>query len=146
MESGCFCANDQYFTRRDGLNSYLLMVTTAGCGRIGWQGQRASLVRGDAVLIDCNLYQEYATAPGQTWDFHFLHFHALSLDGYREALFAGLTPVRLRSLDAAVERMLQIVGGDRSIRRILFPTEIVERKSLKARGNQRKGNRKGEEK
>ena len=84
------------------------MVTTAGCGRIGWQGQRASLVRGDAVLIDCNLYQEYATAPGQTWDFHFLHFHALSLDGYREALFAGLTPVRLRSLDAAVERMLQI--------------------------------------
>ena len=35
---------------------------------------------------------------------------------------------------------------DRSIRRILFPTEIVERKSLKARGNQRKGNRKGEEK
>ena len=66
-----------------------------------------------------------------------------------EHMVPPLTTVQVPTEDigqAAVERMLQIVGGDRSIRRILFPTEIVERKSLKARGNQRKGNRKGEEK
>ena len=108
VECGYFCTKDQYYTRRDNLDSYLLIATADGFGRIAWHGQKASLGKGDAVLIDCNDYQEYATLPGKTWDFYFLHFNALSMEGYRSSLLAALTPVRLRSPDAFIRQIQSI--------------------------------------
>lgn len=58
-----------------------------------------------------------------------------------EHMVPPLTTVEVPTVDigrAAVERMLQIVRGeDRSIRRILFPTEIIERKSLRKQGGKK---------
>ena len=55
-----------------------------------------------------------------------------------EHMVPPLTTIEVPTVDigkAAVERMLQIIKGrDTSIRRILFPTEIIERKSLKKQG------------
>ena len=55
-----------------------------------------------------------------------------------EHMVPPLTTVEVPTTDigiAAVERMLQIVNGkDKSIRRILFPTRIIERKSLRNQG------------
>lgn len=54
-----------------------------------------------------------------------------------EHMVPPLTTIEVPTVDigkAAVERMLQIIDGDKSIRRILFPTEIIERKSLKRQG------------
>ena len=55
-----------------------------------------------------------------------------------EHMVPPLTTIEVPTYDigkAAVERMLQIVKGkDTSIRRILFPTEIIERQSLRKQG------------
>ena len=59
-------------------------------------------------------------------------FNNIDLSGH---MVPPLTTVAVPTSDiarAAVDRMLQIVkDGDRSIRRILFPTEMIERESLR---------------
>ncbi len=107
-DSGKFIARDGYYTKRDKFNSYLLIATTDGCGKMIWNGQSCLLEKGSAVLIDCNTYQEYFTLPGRIWSFFFLHFNALSMDGYRNALLSGLTPVKLRSQKYTWQLMEQI--------------------------------------
>lgn len=99
VECGQFHMGEQYYTRRDGLDNYLLIVTTEGCGRMSWLGQSCVLEPGSAVLIDCELYQDYGTMPGKEWHFYYLHFNALSMEGYRNVLLRKLTPVSLRSPD-----------------------------------------------
>lgn len=105
-DSGKFIAGDKYYTKREGFNSYLLIVTTDGAGRLVWNGQSCVLGKNSAVLIDCNTYQEYSTLEGGNWTFYFVHFNALSLEGYKNALLSSLTPVNLRSLKN-VERLIE---------------------------------------
>ncbi len=107
-EAGEYVMGDKYYTKRDDFQSFLLILTTDGCGRMSYKGQNCLLEKESAVLIDCSLYQEYATLPGHRWHFYYIHFNALSLKGYRETLMDTLTPVKLRSLKYGCELMEQI--------------------------------------
>lgn len=97
LDIGTFHMGDKYFTRRIGLNNFLLIITTEGRGKLRWKEQSCQLSAASAVLIDCNAYHEYCTLPGQTWSFDFLHFGALSIEGYQDLLLKNLTPILLRS-------------------------------------------------
>lgn len=97
MDSGRFINGDAYYTRRDRFDSYLLIATVDGCGKMCWKGQSCLLENGSAVLIDCNIYQEYFTLPGHKWDFFYLHFRALSMEGYKNALLSKLIFLKLRN-------------------------------------------------
>jgi len=103
---GTFSMGERYFTRRSGMDSYLLLVTIEGCGQVTAADLTHSLGEGTAVLIDCNRFHEYRTAPGCHWLFHYLHFGALSMEGYRSILLDRLTVIPLRSLNR-VENMMQ---------------------------------------
>lgn len=96
-DSGKFINGDAYYTKRDRFDRYLLIATDGGCGKMYWKGQSCLLEKGSSVLIDCNSYQEYATLPGRTWSFFYLHFNALSMEGYKNTLLSRLTLVKLRS-------------------------------------------------
>lgn len=86
---------DRYFVRRDGLESYLLMLTTEGLGQINYHGERRLLEPGSAVVIDCRDYHEYGCTAGNIWNFYYTHFDARSLEGF-QCLFERLNPVMLR--------------------------------------------------
>lgn len=103
---GRFYTADKYFTKRDGLMNYLLLYTTEGCGQMHYQGESCLLKPGSAVVIDCSVYQEYNTLPGSIWNFYYLHFNALSMDGFRGLLLDQLTPIPLRHPTEG-ERMMQ---------------------------------------
>lgn len=105
---GYFIANDTYYTKRSGRNGYLLMITTSGTGKMHWMGQGCLLEKGSAILIDCNLYQEYATLPEHSWTFYFIHFTAASMEGYDHFFLRELTPVMLNDLDKSVALMQQL--------------------------------------
>jgi len=115
---GWYHAGEQYYTRRSGMKSYLLIVTTEGKGRMTWQEQTCVLEPGSAVLIDCEQYQDYGTMPGSEWVFYYVHFTALSMEGYRSALLRKLTPVMLRT-PADAE------GAMRRLYRISFETNVA---------------------
>lgn len=104
-ECGFFSANDGYFTRRDCLDSYLLMVTVKGEGMITTFDQESTLRTGDAILIDCIPYQEYRTKPEHTWMFYFIHFRSDSMEGLRNSLASKPTSVHLQSLGAIVRQI-----------------------------------------
>lgn len=90
---------DRYAVRRDGRHDYLLIVTKGGAGYMTQRGQTVRLEAGSAVVIDCEPHQAYGTVPGETWHFRFIHFNALSIEGYRNALLSALTQVSLRDFD-----------------------------------------------
>ena len=121
-ECGYFSAGEGYYTKRSALNSYLLMVTVSGSGWMKWKDKRVTLNEGDAVVIDCGAYQEYATNPGKRWCFYFLHFNGLT-DGFKGTLFQTLSPVRLRSLEAVLSRINTVDG-------------LISQTSIKAYANQ----------
>lgn len=103
---GRFYTADKYYTKRDGLRNYLLLYTTDGCGQMHYQGKTCLLKPGSAVVIDCSAYQEYNTLPGSIWNFYYLHFNALSMEGFRGLLLDQLTPIPLRSPQEG-ERMMR---------------------------------------
>lgn len=102
---GLFRMGDRYYTKRDGFNNYLLIYTIEGKGRMTWNKGTCMLVPGSAVLIDCNIYHEYETVPGEKWIFYYVHFGALSMEGFRNIFLRKLTPVLLRSPELVQERM-----------------------------------------
>lgn len=104
IEAGIYSTGDRYSLRREKLDNYLLILTTGGCGKMIYKDEECLLKKGSAVLIDCRPKQIYFTPPGQTWDFCYLHFNALSMNGYR-GLFDKLTPVTLRSEEYARKLM-----------------------------------------
>lgn len=108
VSCGEFFTGERYCTKREGLKNYLLLVTVDGLGRISQQGQTSYLEAGSAVVIDCDLYQEYGTVPDHSWHFYYLHFNALSVEGYRSALLQRLTAVSLRSPEKAWEQMEEL--------------------------------------
>lgn len=77
---------DGYGVRRDGLDNYLLFLTLDGEGYLEQGGVRVPLSAGQAALIHCLPYQAYGTQPGKAWHFFYLHFSALSMEGYRSVL------------------------------------------------------------
>jgi len=112
-EIGEYTMGDAYYTKRDGLQRLLLIVTIDGCGRMIYHGGNCLLERGTAVLIDCKDFQEYYTVSGQTWHFFYIHFGAQNMDGYREALIGRLTPIVLRAREYVLELFKQLYGMSR---------------------------------
>ena len=108
MDTGKFVNGEQYYTKRDCYEGYLLIVTESGLGKITWNNQTCVLEKGSAVLIDCSTYHEYRTMPGNTWSFYYLHFKALSMEGYKKTFLSKLTPIQLRMPQLVVQMMNQI--------------------------------------
>lgn len=101
MEAGYFDAGEGYFTRRDGQDDALILLTHTGKGEMNWLGQTVALEPGSALIITCEQFHEYRTRPGGRWAFSWAHIAGDGLRGYRQALFAHLMPVAMRAPDAA---------------------------------------------
>lgn len=118
VEVGYFHANDTYYTKRSDLDNYLLIITVGGSGHISWKGQKAILEKGQAVLIRCTDYHEYATASGMDWRFFYLHFSAMSMEGYHHLFLKNLSPVQLASPQIScrlMERLYKYAGETSSL-------------------------------
>ncbi len=69
-------ANAAHYTRRHGLDSFLLSYTYSGCGQLDYEGSSCLLQDGDAFLIDCRKLHTYHTA-GASWEHCMLHFSGI---------------------------------------------------------------------
>lgn len=83
QEVGDFFAWPGYYTRRQGLNSYLIKYTLSGEGRLEYEGKAYSILPGQAFFIDCTRPQYYAPAPGADhWHILWVHFYGNSCRQY----------------------------------------------------------------
>ena len=100
QEAGDFYAGNGYYTKREGLASYLLKLTVSGCGMLSYGGKQYRLSPGQFFLIDCQQYQDYRTEPETGgWHVVWLHFYGPAAAFYYDAFLqqtdgspvAGLT-------------------------------------------------------
>ncbi len=61
-----------YYTKRSNLESYLIVITYSGCGKIDYLGQTYTLKEGDIFIIDCR-EPHYYRASNTTWCHSDLH-------------------------------------------------------------------------
>ena len=69
-EVGDFYARERFATARSDKNSFIVFYTLGGAGVVRQNGQEITLVRGQALLMDCRSPQSYGTAPGYSSWYH----------------------------------------------------------------------------
>lgn len=86
QEAGDFYAGNEYYTKREGLASYLLKLTVGGCGRLNYGGKQYRISAGQFFLIDCQQYQDYRTGPEtDNWHVLWTHFYGPAAAFYYDA-------------------------------------------------------------
>lgn len=81
----CFAlidADEHYYTRREGIDSFLLLYTYEGAGELVYDGRTYSIRAGEGFLIDCRAPHQYRTV-GKRWKHSDVHFFG----GASEALY-----------------------------------------------------------
>lgn len=83
QELGDFYARRDYYTTREGLDSYLIKITVSGKGRLSWQGKQYLLSAGQFFWIDCRQPQDYRTDPDAcNWHVIWAHFRGANASAY----------------------------------------------------------------
>ncbi len=83
QECGKFCSGKNYYTKRSGLDSYLIMFTLSGKGILEYGGERYSLTPESVMFIDCKQYQNYYTdKTAGKWDVIWVHFYGKNVSPY----------------------------------------------------------------
>lgn len=85
QENGDFLARKGYYTTREGLDSFLIKLTLAGCGLLEYGGQRAQIQAGRFYWIDCSAPHHYRTDPDAGhWHVIWVHFNGATARAYYE--------------------------------------------------------------
>lgn len=84
-EIGSFSTFFGYFTERESLNSYLLVYTTEGEGKVIYEGEEVICSKNSVFFIDCKKYQFYSTEKNYEWKFLWIHMNGKNVfDFYEE--------------------------------------------------------------
>lgn len=84
QEAGYFKTTPPYFTERKNLNSFLIVYTISGNGRLTYQNENYELTAGTCFYINCINYHYYKTPKNSGWEFLWIHFNGSSALGYYE--------------------------------------------------------------
>lgn len=110
QEVGAFRTTPGYFAERENLNSFLIVYTLGGEGRLAYLGEEYSLREGQCFFLRCTEHHLYETA-GQHWDFLWLHFHgANALGYYNEFVQNGFQVVNIRERKGFAGNLRQILS------------------------------------
>ena len=86
QELGHFYAGKNYYTTRQGLDSFLIKVTISGAGILEYGGQIKRVGSGQFYWIDCKNFQHYYTDPEEkSWNVVWAHFNGATAVAYYDA-------------------------------------------------------------
>jgi AraC-like DNA-binding protein len=68
--------------RVGGLDYYLLCLTTAGEGRLDYEGKTYTLRPGEGILIDGRKPSHFSTTARHGWNYHNIFFEGVTAEGY----------------------------------------------------------------
>lgn len=111
QSAGHFYCDKNYFTRREGYRSFLLIYTVAGKGYARYRNKNYELVGGQILLMDCYDYQEYRPDPEELWEIKWLHFNGATSLEYFNILYDSFGPViDLNGCGAVVSKIDEVFG------------------------------------
>mgnify|MGYP000575315847 CR=1 FL=1 len=90
---GHFYCDENYFTRRKGYRSFLLIYTLNGKGYAIFRDKKYELTKGQVLLMNCYDYQEYYTDKENLWEIKWIHFNGASSEEYYNIIYRNYGPV-----------------------------------------------------
>ena len=90
--AGVYVCRKTFSIQRTGVNTLLLILTTAGEGKLSYQNKEYRLVPGSIMLIDGRIPHEYY-ALEDGWTFKYLHFRGALSDSYLTYIQTQFGPV-----------------------------------------------------
>lgn len=84
QEVGYFKTQPPYFTERENLNSFLIVYTLSGEGKLTYREQTYTVRKGQCFFINCMEHHIYKISGSDTWEFLWLHFNGNNALGYFE--------------------------------------------------------------
>lgn len=93
QEAGDFTAYSRYYTERESLDSFLIVYTISGTGKLLYRKNEYLLKPGSVFFINCMDYQLYQSVLGEPWHFLWIHFNGRTALAYFEEFIKGGSPV-----------------------------------------------------
>ena len=84
QEAGDFKAHAPYYTERANLDSFLIILTSSGTGRLLYEENEYLCRPGTLAYINCSNHHKYECMQNKDWEFLWLHFNGPSALGYYE--------------------------------------------------------------
>lgn len=110
QEAGHFSCGDKYYTKRTGLNSFLIMVTISGKGILEYCDEKYEINPGTVMFIDCRRRQHYYTdSSTKKWEMSWVHFNGKSAQAYYKRFLEknNNTPVAMLADDNSLNEILE---------------------------------------
>jgi AraC-like DNA-binding protein len=83
---GHYQAGKDYYTKRAGLDNYLLLYTETGVGKLIYRNMERKMEAGQAALINCNERHYYETGDLGYWNFQWIHFGGIACECYHDLI------------------------------------------------------------
>lgn len=90
---GHFICDSEYYTKREGYRSFLLIYTIKGKGYANYRGRCYEAGAGQVLMMDCYDYQEYWTDKTDLWQFKWIHFNGSTSSEYYKLIYDRFGPV-----------------------------------------------------
>lgn len=109
-EAGHFYSESDYAVERASHDSFLLLYTIAGCGKIATDSKRFSLSAGQAAVLNCHRYHAYA-AQSACWEFFWLHIGGSAVAAMFDVLYPnGECAVTVCDEDRLKRKLLRLIA------------------------------------
>lgn len=123
QEAGDFTTYSKYYTERENLNSFLIVYTLSGNGRLHYRDNDYLLNPGSAFFINCMDYQFYQNISELPWHILWIHFNGCSSLAYFEEFIKNGSPVISITERAKIEEPLRAIY--RYYRDMDYQTELL---------------------
>jgi AraC-like DNA-binding protein len=71
-----------HYTKRTGVDSYLMALTFSGKGELEYEGKSYTLEPDEGFIIDCKKPHYYYAASHSGWGYHIIHFDGYAMGDY----------------------------------------------------------------
>lgn len=121
---GHFYAGKSYFTKREGLDNYLLIYTLSGSGYLKYKDDEYVLQPNQAVVFYCQEPQLYRTNSGIPWEFKWVHFNGVSAKVYYDMVNGQSLNVVSMKEDSAAGSLLDLISREIGTRDIMADVKV----------------------
>lgn len=128
QEIGHFQTQARYFTEREQLDSFLVLYTLSGSGKLEYRGNTYVLKPQQLFFIDCMPYQHYRADGDEPWEMLWVHFNGCSARAYYEQFAQSTDAVLALEPNSTVSSILRKLLELH--KRKSYRTELVSAKLL----------------
>lgn len=130
QEIGHFKTFYPFYTERQHLDSYLIVYTLSGNGRLTYNNTTYSLGPGELFFIDCNHYQLYQATHGDPWEILWIHIKGSTTAEYYQHYSKGNSPVSISHPKSQVPLLIEQLIQLHQLDRVSVKTEIISSKLI----------------